>query len=271
MFTKNFFYDNSQLNFGRHLSKSLHLNKKQKLSLSNVIDSVKKTKLIQRTTSRHQRQLFLTIGFVIALGIVISAFEWKSYDKYEVVALQSAQIEQQELLEIPPTEQPAPPAPKKMAVKIVTVSDLEEVEEEIDIDLDIETNESMILEEVTYNDVEVEVEEEEEVEEIFLIVEKAPEPVGGMSAFYNYVATEINYPSQARRANIGGRVFIQFVVNTDGSLSDFKVIKGIGLGCDEEAIRVLKGAPNWTPGKQRGREVRVRMVLPIYFELREHN
>ena len=271
MFTKNFFYDNSQLNFGKHLSKSLNLNKKQKLRLSNVIDSVKKTKLNKKTTNRQQRQLFLTIGFIIALGIVISAFEWKTYDKYEVVSLQSIQMEQQELLEIPPTEQPSPPPPKKMAVKIITVSDLEEVEEKIDIDLDIETNELMILEEVTYNDVEVDVVEEEEVEEIFLIVEKSPEPVGGLNAFYSYVAKEINYPTRARRAHIGGRVFIQFVVNIDGSLSDFEVIKGIGLGCDEEAVRVLKGAPNWTPGKQRGREVRVRMVLPIYFELRDNN
>jgi protein TonB len=66
---------------------------------------------------------------------------------------------------------------------------------------------------------------------------------------------------------VEGRVFLQFVVNKDGSLTDIKVVKGIGAGCDEEAIRVLKSAPRWSPGKQRGVPVRQRMVLPLTFKL----
>jgi protein TonB len=88
-----------------------------------------------------------------------------------------------------------------------------------------------------------------------------------MEDFYKYVSKNIEYPKQARRMGIEGKVFVQFVVDKDGSLSDVKVIKGIGAGCDEEAIRVLKESPKWTPGKQRGRPVRVRMSLPIFFKI----
>jgi protein TonB len=67
--------------------------------------------------------------------------------------------------------------------------------------------------------------------------------------------------------NVEGKVFVQFVIDKDGSPSDITVLKGIGSGCDEEAVRVIKNMPKWTPGKQRGRPVKVRMSLPIVFKL----
>ena len=88
-----------------------------------------------------------------------------------------------------------------------------------------------------------------------------------MSAFYKYVATTLRYPAQARRMGIEGKVFVQFVVDKDGSLTDVQAIKGIGAGCDEEAVRVISKAKKWKPGKQRGRAVKVRMILPITFKL----
>ena len=100
-----------------------------------------------------------------------------------------------------------------------------------------------------------------------MVVEDQPEPQGGMQAFYEYVGKNLKYPSQARRMGIEGKVFVQFVVNTDGTLTDVQAIKGIGAGCDDEAVRVVKTAPKWKPGKQRGKPVRVRMVLPITFKL----
>jgi TonB family protein len=101
--------------------------------------------------------------------------------------------------------------------------------------------------------------------EIFTVVEKTALPVGGMPALYDLIGKSIQYPIEARRKNVEGKVFVQFIVNEDGSLSDFTVLKGIGEGCDEEAVRVLKLSPNWTPGKQRGVAVKQRMVLPITF------
>jgi len=77
----------------------------------------------------------------------------------------------------------------------------------------------------------------------------------------------MNYPRLAIRNNVTGKVFVQFVIDKDGRITDVKSVKGIGFGCDEEAVRVLENAPKWIPGKQRGREVKVRMVLPITFSL----
>lgn len=99
------------------------------------------------------------------------------------------------------------------------------------------------------------------------MVEEQPEFEGGTDAFYRYIASEMSYPLQARQKGVEGRVFVQFVVEKDGSLSDVKAIKGIGAGCDGEAVRVVQSASSFKPGKQRGKPVRVRMVMPITFKL----
>ena len=107
--------------------------------------------------------------------------------------------------------------------------------------------------------------------ELFTVVEEMPEYVGGMNAFYRYIASEIVYPSEARKTGVQGKVFVQFVVEKDGSLTDVQAIKGIGEGCDDEAVRVVKNSPAFKPGEQRGKPVRVRMVVPITFKLNEDN
>ena len=103
--------------------------------------------------------------------------------------------------------------------------------------------------------------------DIFTLVEEKPAFEGGMDAFYKYVANEMEYPLQARRLGIEGRVEVEFVVEKDGSLTGVKAIKGIGAGCDGEAVRVVQNAPSFKPGKQRGKAVKVRMVMPIIFKL----
>jgi len=105
--------------------------------------------------------------------------------------------------------------------------------------------------------------------EIFTIVEAQPEFEGGIQGFRNYIANEIKYPLQARQAGIQGSVDVQFVVEKDGSLSDVEAVKGIGAGCDEEAVRVVQNAPPFKPGSQNGKPVRVRMAVPITFKLSE--
>ncbi|MBL7859547.1 MAG: TonB family protein [Cyclobacteriaceae bacterium] len=103
--------------------------------------------------------------------------------------------------------------------------------------------------------------------DIFIIVEESAHPKGGMEEFYRHLATVINYPAEARQKGIEGRVFVEFVVNTNGSISDVVVIKGIGSGCDEEAARVVALANPWNPGMVKGQVVRQRMVVPIIFKL----
>jgi len=207
--------------------------------------------------------LFLSIGLVISLLAVITAFEWKFYDEGELMDLGQVSDEFEDVMEIPPTEQPPPPPPKIQQPEIIEVPDEEEIEEEIEVDLDVEITEETVVEDLVFE----EPVEEEVAEEIFTIVEDQPEPKGGMAAFYEYVGKNLKYPAQARRMGIEGKVFVEFVVDKDGSITNVKAIKGIGAGCDEEAKRVIEKAPKWSPGKQRGRPVKVRMILPITFKL----
>jgi periplasmic protein TonB len=207
--------------------------------------------------------LFLNIGLVISLVVVITAFEWKFYDEGDLMDLGQVNDEFEDVMEIPPTEQPPPPPPKIQQPEIIEVPDEEEIEEEIEVNLDVEITEETVVEDIVFSDPV----EEEVAEEIFTIVEDQPQPKGGMAAFYEYVGKNLKYPAQARRMGIEGKVFVEFVVDKDGTITDVKAIKGIGAGCDEEAIRVIQLAPKWSPGKQRGRPVKVRMILPITFKL----
>ncbi len=108
---------------------------------------------------------------------------------------------------------------------------------------------------------------ESKTEAPFVTVEQQPEYPGGLSALQSFLSKNLNYPRSAASAGVAGRVYISFVVNTDGSLTDLQVLKGIGFGCDEEALRVMRKMPNWRPGKQSGRAVRVKYNLPISFTL----
>lgn len=98
-------------------------------------------------------------------------------------------------------------------------------------------------------------------------VDVMPEYPGGVDALINYVAQNIKYPELAKKAGIQGKVMVEFVVRKDGKVDDIKVLKGIGTGCDEEAVRVVKGLSTFKPGKNEGKTVDVKMVLPIAFKL----
>jgi len=102
---------------------------------------------------------------------------------------------------------------------------------------------------------------------LYTIVESMPEFPGGENAMMNYLATNIVYPGQAIDNNIEGSVYVSFIVETDGSVSNVEVLRGIGGGCDEEAVRVVAAMPKWKPGTQDGKPVRVQFRLPIRFKL----
>ena len=110
---------------------------------------------------------------------------------------------------------------------------------------------------------------EKTVEQPFLSAEVMPEFRGGMNALINYLQKNLRFPEQAQQVGVSGKVYLQFVVATDGSISQLKVIRGIGFGCDEEALRVVSKMPKWLPGKQSGRAVPVRFTLPIAFQVVE--
>lgn len=211
-----------------------------------------------------KKVIFTQIGLIIALAATLLAFEWKSYDK-SVEGFGERVVEDVPEEIIPITEQkvkPPPPPPPKKVVQINVVEDDVEVEE--DLTIDVEADEETIVEE--YVPIEV---EEEVVEEapIFTVVESMPEFKGGMPELYKYLGNNIKYPVMAKESGIQGKVYVTFVVERDGSITDVRVLRGIGGGCDEEAVRVVQDMPNWTPGKQRGKPVRVQYNLPVRFTL----
>lgn len=209
------------------------------------------------------KPLLSRVGLAISLLVVWMMFEVPQFEKQELVDLGTVEAEPEEMIEIPPTQHQPPPPPKIKQPEIVEIPEDEEIEEEIDVDLDMEFDEEEVVEEI----VEEEVEEEEVVEQVFDIVEETAAPPGGMAAFYKGVGDKMKYPSKARRMGVEGRVYVQFVVDKDGSITEVKAIRGIGAGCDEEAVRVVSSMPKWSPGKQRGRPVKQRIVLPINFKL----
>lgn len=216
------------------------------------------------------RQLIFQLGLVVAIAVVIALFEFPDYEQQQLVKLQHSEVVFEEMQDIPLTVQAPPPPPKIQQPEIVEVADHEEIEQKIEVDFSMEANEEMIItrtEEMVL--LEEEEAREEVVDEIFEIVEEPARPVNGYPAFYAWVAENLKYPRKALDMHVGGRVFIKFVVDKDGTITMAEVVRGIGYGCDEEALRVLNGAPKWQPGKQRGRNVRQQMVIPIVFRMAE--
>ena len=102
---------------------------------------------------------------------------------------------------------------------------------------------------------------------VYQIVEEMPEFPGGVEALMDFVAKNVVYPQEAMDKEISGRVFVSFIVEKDGSVNEVEVKKGIGGGCDDEAVRVIKAMPKWKPGKMKGKPVRVSYMMPITFRL----
>ena len=213
-----------------------------------------------------KKVFFLEIGLVIALAITLLAFEWKSYEKQKLEMMtRVADDTPEEMIEITQQDKtPPPPAPPQQTTIIQIVEDDVEIEDDIEIDVEADQNTEVkeyVPVEVTNKD-----EEAEEVQ-IFTVVESMPSFPGGEAARIQFLNDNIKYPQMARESGIQGRVFVTFVVERDGSVTDVKVLRGIGGGCDEEAIRVIQNMPKWEPGKQRGKPVRVQFNMPILFKL----
>lgn len=209
-----------------------------------------------------KRGLYLSIGLVLSVAMVTLAFEWKSYDRGPIVDLGSKTHVFEYEKPIPVTVQ-TPPKPKVQLPKILEIPNEQDPDVELDFSLEIDISTETAISEYVPDDIP----EDEESDQPFIFVEHQPSPTGGMQSFYKYLSNNLKYPKQAVRAGVEGKVYVQFVVNTDGSLTDLKVLKGISPACDKEALRVLANAPKWNPGKQRGRPVRVQMNMPIVFSL----
>ncbi len=211
-----------------------------------------------------KKRVFLQIGIALALGAALVAFEWRHYERPEI-DLGTLEIDFIEEEDIPITrqEQPPPPPPPEPSQELIIVDDDVELEEEFTIDIDAD----VFTEVQEFTPIIIEEEEEFDDEVIFTVVEDQPEFPGGEEARQRFLEQNLRYPQMAREAGIQGTVFVTFVVETDGSVTDVRVLRGIGGGCDEEAVRVVSMMPRWEPGRQRGQPVRVQFNMPIRFRL----
>ncbi|MBE0638465.1 MAG: energy transducer TonB [Bacteroidales bacterium] len=211
-----------------------------------------------------KKSIFMQLGFVVALAVVLLAFNYKSYERGSSLDIQ-VQVDNTPEEIIPITKQelkPPPPPPPKQITIINVVED--DVEVEDDIEIDVEADQTTEIADFVPV---VKVEEEIEELEIFTVVESMPEFPGGDAARMKFLQDNIKYPQLARESGIQGTVYVTFVVETDGRVTDVRVLRGIGGGCDEEAVRVIQMMPRWNAGKQRGKPVRVQFNMPIRFTL----
>ncbi len=215
-----------------------------------------------------RRGLYLEIGLVTIMVLALAAFEWKSYDQEQIEVVQRTAMDEVEdvIIQTQQEELPPPPPPEQPEVttELNVIEDDAESENEVDMSSFQRQEEATNIE---ITPVQIDEEEEEAEEEIFQVVENDPEFPGGAEALYKYLAQNIKYPQLARENNITGRVYVTFVVERDGSVSGVRVLRDIGGGCGAEAVRVVKSMPKWTPGKQRGKAVRVQYNLPVNFSL----
>ena len=211
--------------------------------------------------------LFREVGFIIVLGLL--AFEWQSKEKKEsIFDQQESVIIEEEIIPITQEEQTPPPEMPKIPV----LSDaIDIVDDNIQVDdavFSFEDDASLGVEIMDY----IETVEEEEVEEEaipFALVENKPTFQGGdANTFSKWVNSRLEYPEIAKENGIQGRVTLQFTVNTDGSVSDVKVLRGVDSSLDKEAVRVVSSSPKWKPGMQRDKPVRVTYTFPVIFQLR---
>ena len=228
-----------------------------------------KPKKTERADLEKRRGLYLEIGLVVVLVAALVAFNVKSYDNEQIEVVQrTAEDEIEEQVLNTQQEETPPPPPEPEVPEVTTELNVIEDDAESDNEIGIVSAEvTATTENVEIAQVEVADDVEEVEDEIFQVVEQDPEFPGGVEALYKYIQSNIKYPQLAKENNITGRVFVTFVVEKDGSVSNVKAARDIGGGCGAEAVRVVKSMPKWTPGKQRGKAVRAAYTLPVVFNL----
>lgn len=223
----------------------------------------------EKADLENKKGFFFQLGLIISLGLTLVAFEYKSYDKLEYQDMSGGKNADtpEEMIQITQQQNtPPPPAPPATTTVINIVENDAIVEDDLSIDAEADDNTAM--EEYKAPVVATQAAEEEVAEaEIFTVVEDAPAYPGGDEARIKFLMENIKYPQMARESGIQGTVYVTFVVERNGSVTDVRVLRGIGGGCDEEAIRVIQAMPAWNPGKQRGKPVRVQFNMPIKFTL----
>ena len=208
-----------------------------------------------KVSLENKKGMFFQIGLAVTLFAILIAFEWKSYDKtnYNLGDLNLDDMEE-EIIPITRQEVKPPPPPPPPPEIIEIVEDEVEIEKELEIE-ETETDEDEIIE------------IEEDDEEFFMVVENMPEFPGGDLGLMKFIQKNVRYPAIAKEYNITGKVYVSFIVDKQGNVTNVKIVRGVDKNLDAEAVRVVSSLPKYKPGKQRGKAVRVMFTIPINFTL----
>jgi protein TonB len=204
---------------------------------------------------RSRYPMLTEIGLIASLVLLIVAFrvQYNPDSQFIIQEEQQIVVEMEEIEQTQQIEKPPPPPPPPVPIEVPNDEILED--DIIDIDMEIDIDEPVILPPPPPT---------EELEpEIFVVVEHMPELVGGIGGLQK----RVTYPEIAKKAGVEGTVFLQFIVDEEGNVVDPIVMRGIGAGCDEEALKAIRTA-KFTPGKQRGKPVKVKFSLPVRFKLK---
>lgn len=218
----------------------------------------------------HQQSFkFFLIGLGISVSLAITAFEWTT-EKMEYPDSGSSfdpPLESTiQLLTISTDPPPSiPNVVKKIPVPFQTFTSTSSPESTTEDTPGVDVAPDDYFPDPATGTVSYDLPEEDTT--IFTLAEVQPRPVGGYELFYAQLSKNLKYPKQAIRNGVDGKVYVEFVVDRSGKINHMKILKGIGAGCDEEAMRVLS-LMNWEPGKQRGKPVHVRMVMPVVFKVK---
>ena len=230
---------------------------------------IKKT---AKASLENKRLMFLEVGLVLALGFTWAAFAWETKEVEESGLKKEVKIEEDtEQEEVFIEEEQKPDIPQEQPEEEEFTDEIEEIEddEEESVREILEDEDVQVVAVERNNNIVVE-EEEEEVEEIpFALVEVKPSFQGGdANDFSKWVNQRLVYPEIAKENNIQGRVILQFTIDAGGNMTNVKVVRGVDKSLDEEAVRVVKTSPKWTPGRQRDRAAKVTYTFPVIFQLR---
>jgi len=216
----------------------------------------------------NKRNMFFLFGLVTALGATLLAFEWTTKpSRTESLGSVQSQVVEEEFIPVTREQEvkPPPPPPPPKTVEILNIVDNDM---EIDNELKIEDSGADDATIIDVNPIVETVKEKEQAEpDIFYIVEDPAEFPGGERALYKYIQNAVKYPVIAQENGVQGKVYVKFVVNESGKVSNAEILRGVDLSLDNEALRVINSLPDFKPGKQRGNPVKVFYNAVINFQL----
>ena len=213
----------------------------------------------------NKKGLFLEIGMIFALLLTVAAFAYTQKERNVEIIETSMEVVEEEITDITTQDQKPPEPPKKVEMQVL--SDV----------LNVVTNDTKIETEFDFSEFSEDIEIVQQIEVVeeaaeddapFIIAEEMPKFQGGdLMKFRSWVQGKLKYPQIAQENGISGKVTLTFVIERDGSLTNIQVLRTPDASLSDEAIRVLKSSPKWTPGKQRNQAVRVKYTLPIEFRI----